>query len=103
MLRYFVVIWLMVCTLGYGSVGAFDGHFYEAAHHNGVTGDLDHSPGEGGGHPSCDHCCHASAHLLALWAPHLNFMFPGTSTGYTPYRFTLSFPPIIPPTRPPQS
>jgi len=63
--------WIQVVqtfTLGYGSVWAFDGHIDAVENHQSVTGDVNNASDEEGEHSSCDHCCHASAHLMALWS-----------------------------------
>ncbi|MEA2095037.1 MAG: hypothetical protein U9P11_10825 [Pseudomonadota bacterium] len=96
------MIWLIICTLGYGSVWAFDGHLHEGEEHQRVTGDVSHAADEDGDHPSCDHCCHASAHLMALWSAQPGTAYTGAGSGYTPYRQLLSFHTTSPPERPPQ-
>jgi hypothetical protein len=103
MLKRFLMIWLITSTLGYGSVWAFDGHLDAADDHQSITGEMNNAPGEGEDHSSCDHCCHASAHLMALWSFQSGTTYPVAGTGNTPYRHTLSFLTISPPDRPPRS
>ena len=102
MLKRFLMIWLITSTLGYGSVWAFDGHLDAVDEHQGVTGDLNNAPDEEGEQSSCDHCCHASAHLMALFSSQSGTAYPVAGTGNTPYRHTLSFLTISPPDRPPR-
>jgi hypothetical protein len=56
MLKRLLVIWLIVSTLGYGSVWAFDGHLDAVEDHQSVIGDMNNAPDEEGEHSSCDHC-----------------------------------------------
>ena len=56
-LKRLLIICLVISTLGYGSVGAFDGHADEVNEHQGVVGYAGHSPDNDEDHPSCDHCC----------------------------------------------
>jgi hypothetical protein len=103
MLKRFLMIWLITSTLGYGSVWAFDGHLDAVDEHQGVTGDLNNAPDEEGEQSSCDHCCHASAHLMALFSSQSGTAYPVAGIGNTPYRQLLSFLAISPPDRPPRS
>ena len=103
MLKRLLMIWLVTCTLGYGAVWAFDGHIDEVAEHQAVAGDTRHAPGGGDGHQSsCDHCCHAMAHIMALWPSQTGMFSADTGTRYTPYQDPLSFLSTAPPERPPQ-
>jgi len=102
MLKSILMIWLITCTVGYGSVWAFDGHIDGAAEHQELIGDMDHAPNDDGDNPACDHCCHASAHIMALWPAQSAIAYPGSGTGYTPYLHTLPFITTSPPDRPPQ-
>ena len=103
MFKRLLMIWLITSILGYGSVWAFDGHADEVNEHQGVVGDVGHSPDGDGDHPSCDHCCHASAHTIALSPFQSSTAYSGNCTGYTPYLDTLSFNTTSPPDRPPRS
>lgn len=67
MLRRLLMLWLITCTIGYGSVWAFDGHYDELSPHEEIPGSTGHGD-DGEDHSSCDHCCHASAHLTGMWA-----------------------------------
>jgi hypothetical protein len=103
MLKRFFMLWLVTSTLGYGSVWAFDGHLDAAEDHQRVTGEVNHAPDEDGDQSSCDHCCHASAHLMALWSVQSGTAYLVAGTGNTPYQQSLSFLSISPPDRPPRS
>ena len=103
MFKRLLMIWLIISTLGYGSVWAFDGHVDELNEHQDIVGDVGHSPDGDGDNLSCDHCCHASAHTMALSPFQSGTDYSGTCTGFTPYRYTLSFLSTAPPDRPPRS
>ena len=98
-----LMIWLIISIAGYGSVWAFDSHLDETAEHHGVVSDVGLATDGEGDSLSCDHCCHASAHTLALSPFLLNMTETGTCTGFTPYRNTLSNLPVAPLEHPPQS
>lgn len=102
MAKSFLLIWLIISTLGYGSVWAFGGHVDVVDEHQGVVGDVDNAPGDDGDHHSCDHCCHASAHTVALAPFQSSTAYSGTCAGHTPYLHTYSFYTTSPPERPPQ-
>lgn len=102
MFKRLLMIWLIISTLGYGSVWAFDGHVDELNEHQGVAGDVGHSPDGDEDSPACDHCCHASAHTMALSPFQSSTTYTGTCTGNTPYLQTLSLNITSPPDRPPQ-
>jgi len=97
MLKRLLMFWLIISTLGYGSVWAFDGHAYELNEHQRVAGDVGHSPDGDGDHHSCDHCCHASAHTMALSPFQPDTTYSGNCAGNTPYLqtalFSISSPP----------
>ena len=71
---------LVICTLGYGSAWAYDGHAVEmngdaVFHVDAVSSDTDvHFSGEQSpeqqpsANVDCDHCAHISAHLLAIFS-----------------------------------
>jgi len=100
MFRRFLMIWLILCTLGYGSVWAWDGHVDEADEHH-KTGDAA-SHVQDADHPACDHCCHASAHIMALCPATLDSLQGYTAIGSTPYQQGILFHTTAPPDRPPQ-
>ena len=102
-LKRLLIICLVISTIGYGSVGAFDGHADEVNEHQGVVGYAGHSPDNDEDHPSCDHCCHASAHTMALSPFQSSAAYSGSCTGNTPYHNTLSFLSAAPPDRPPRN
>ena len=103
MRKRLLMLWLITSILGYGSAWAFDGCVDEAAEHQDVVGDMGNAPNDDGAHPTCDHCCHASAHITALWPSLTGAVWPDVGTGYTPYLYTLSFNTTSPPDRPPRS
>ena len=99
--RYLLVLWLVTSVLGYGSVWAFDGHF--VAEHRDVVGDADSVQDGDAGHSDCDHCCHASAHIMALCSSFPGLAYPQTGTDYTTYQHGVFFRSTAPPDRPPRS
>ncbi len=102
MLKRLLLIWLILCTTGYGSVWAFDGHLDAAAEHGTTDTGLQHAQDGGDGHPDCDHCCHAWAHIIALFPALTAHLYQNAGTGSTPYRQRLVFQSTAPPDRPPQ-
>ena len=103
MFKRFLMIWLILCTAGYGSVWALDGHIDEVAEHCGVIGDVDHTPDGDNEHPVCDHCCHASAHIMALCPASSGSLRAYMATGSTAYQQSVFFHSTVPPDRPPRS
>jgi len=67
MLKRLFIIWLIICSLGYGVAWAFDSHVDEthAATPDSAASPVDNTHRDE--HPTCDHCCHVSVHFLALW------------------------------------
>ena len=103
MLKSILMIWLITCTVGYGSVWAFDGHIDGAAEHQELIGDMDHAPNDDGDNPACDHCCHASAHLTGMWANQPGISIPDTNTVW-PHYHNLYFSILTgPPGHPPKA
>ena len=100
MLRYLLALCLITCTVGYSSVWAFDGHFEEWTPHEEMSGATDHGE-DGEDHSSCDHCCHAAAHLTGLWANQPVLSIPETggvwSHYHNAYHSILTGPPDHPP------
>ena len=106
MLKRLLIIWLMVSTLGYGVVWAFDGHLSDVGAHQ-SSAQSDHSGDKHAldmdeNHPACDHCCHASAHLVALRSCPGEGVFVPTYQHYTPRQKPLIFQSVSPPERPPK-
>lgn len=103
MLKRLLSIWLFICVLGYGTVWAFDSHLHEPAQPQGAVVLADHAIDGEGQTGGCDHCCHATAHVLALWAS----MSPAESilahTASVPYLPRPSFALTSPPDRPPRA
>lgn len=87
---------------------AFDIHVDDTAEHQELlVGDVDHAmhadgSSDGGEDVSCDHCCHAAAHIIALRPARPALEYPGSAAGSTPYQHTFSFNTTSPPERPPQ-
>lgn len=87
LLKKTLLLVLSLCILGYGSAWAFDGHVIKAdsneqpvlvkasAPVSDSHGEKDHGDNNHGSHKICDHCCHISAHIQAIF--HRN-------TGFTP-------------------
>lgn len=102
MIKRLLMMCLIICTAGYGSVWAFEGHIDEAAEHQAIADHSSHMPGGDGDQSSCDHCCHASAHITALLPSQTGNISPVAGNNHTPYRHTLFFNTTTPPERPPQ-
>jgi len=70
-LKQFLLIVLVLSTLGYSSAWAFDEHVMEqletelGSHTTVLDGSQD---GETGADIACDHCCHISSHLVAIFS-----------------------------------
>lgn len=103
MFRQCLRIWLIISILGYGSAWAFDSHPDETAGHQRAATDISQATDGDEDHPACDHCCHISAHTIALSPYQTGMSHPGTCTGHTPYRETLSSLATTPPEHPPRS
>lgn len=102
MLRRIVASILILAILGYGSAWAFAGpevgantHLSAAAH--GVPTDADHAS------TSCDHICHASAHMVGLHQepPTLGVVVAERFVRHT--GGSISTPPLPLPLKPPRS
>ena len=96
------MIWLILCTVGYGSVWAWDGHVDEAAEHH-MVGDAGHAPDADEDNPACDHCCHASAHIMALCPVTIGTSAPSIGAANTPYLNIALLHFTAPPDQPPRS
>jgi len=102
MLKHLLMMCLIICTLGYGSVWAFDGHYDGLTQHedtSSATGQGD----DGEDHSSCDHCCHASAHLTGLWANQPAISIPDANSVWSHYHTSYHSILTGPPGRPPKS
>ena len=101
MFKRLVIIWLIVCSFGYATAWAFDSHIEKVDQdssrvYNNLQSDMDME------HSSCDHCCHAGAHLLAVLS---SFSLPGLSADsgtFAPYRQSWSGLHFSPSERPPR-
>lgn len=95
------MLWLVICTVGYGTAWAFDGHIDEQAEHHSAT-TAHPAAGDDGDQPDCDHCCHATAHMTAFWPCPAVRQFPGADIGHTPYLQAVFFNATSPPEHPPR-
>ncbi len=102
-------MWLIVCTLGYGVVWAFDGHINEAETHqnknSAANENLASTVDALNDHDdqlNCDHCCHASAHIVALRTYESDSVFPSAQYDHFSYRYSLLIHPVSPLLRPPK-
>ena len=89
-------------------VWAFDGHIDETESHQSMAGDHDLSTANSqtndqDDHPGCDHCCHASAHIIALRSAARDNAFSNASHDYSPYQQSLLVHSNSPPQRPPKA
>ena len=74
-LKKCLLIFLVLSTLGYSSAWAFDEHVLEqleteATHLNVASGDNSVDPvsdEQNNSEIACDHCCHISSHLVAIF------------------------------------
>jgi hypothetical protein len=64
MLKKLLLICLLISTFGYGMAWAFDGH-WDAPQ---TQADGDNPAPDHHNDNNCDHCCHASAHLVGMAA-----------------------------------
>ncbi len=114
MFRRILISILLLCTLGYGSVWAYDSHasaLPEAppshAHETAVSASTDHAqPGQHQQHEQHkhdgDHCCHASAHILALLPAGDTRHSPQSSLPVATYLASLPARALSPLERPPR-
>ena len=71
-LKQLLLVVLVLSTLVYSSAWAFDEHVMEQLETElaGKSTILDDSPdGEHDADIACDHCCHISSHLVAIFSP----------------------------------
>jgi hypothetical protein len=102
MYKILLMVCLVTCTLGYGSVWAFDGHFDESMLHENSSNAMGQGDDDED-HSSCDHCCHASAHLTGLWANQPGISIPDRNSVWLPYLISYNSILTVPPGHPPQS
>jgi len=110
MFRRLLTLWLIVSALGYNTAWAFDGHLTHLDSQLPSTaagGDhlaqaatpadpvSDHEQGP------CDHCCHASAHMLGLHPSLSDNHFDATSADLPGRVESMSFLALPPLERPP--
>jgi len=75
-LKKCLLVLLVLSTLGYSSAWAFDGHVLEqfetqVSHLNVAAGDSLVNPiseDQNNNEIACDHCCHISSHLVAIFS-----------------------------------
>lgn len=93
MFKRFIVICLVISTLGYGVAWAFDGHwdvsqasadtlFGQQANDDVPASDEHNDAG-------CDHCCHASAHLIGIAPVATKGLFVNRSNLYSAFTVTM--------------
>lgn len=102
MLRRVLVPILVMAILGYGSAWAFSGAAVHAGEHSlmalhATPADVDHTGA------SCDHGCHASAHLLALHQGVPTLVSPETDKPVPAVGLSIAANPLAPPLRPPRT
>ena len=102
MLRRVLVSVLALAVLGYGSAWAFSGVGSAAAEH---SLSVHYAPADDADHAgaSCDHGCHASAHLLGLHQRPLTLVSTKAEKPTPAVRLSVSTNPLPPPLRPPRS
>jgi len=70
MLKKFIIICLIISTFGYGMAWASDGHWTgpltQTNDSFGQQADIDSPAPDRHNGTGCDHCCHASAHLIGF-------------------------------------
>jgi hypothetical protein len=74
-LKKFLLVFLVFSTLGYSNAWAFDEHVLEQleteiTHLNAASGDSLVDPvseDQNNSEIACDHCCHISSHLVAIF------------------------------------
>lgn len=93
MLRKFIIICLVISTFGYGMAWAFDGHWDDSQSQNEAPADLHavHESPATDQHDSasCDHCCHANAHLTGITITGSRELSADCSNIYSAYTVTL--------------
>jgi len=93
MLRKFIIIGLVISTFGYGMAWAYDGHWdaSQVQYGTGVDQHADHESPATDQHDttSCDHCCHANAHLTGLAVTGTRGLSADCSNNYSAYTATL--------------
>lgn len=101
MFRRVIAAILMFSVLGYGTAWAFEWHSVDIADHAYATEQADLGPQINSS--GCDHCCHASAHLIGIahWGQPISPLAtaPRLANGIA----VLVTRSIDPPLRPPQS
>ena len=102
MLRRVLVSFLALAVLGYGTAWAFYEVGSAAAEH---SLSVHHAPADDADHSgtSCDHGCHASAHLLGLHQRPPTLVPPEAEKPVPAVRLSIAANPLAPPLRPPRS
>ncbi len=93
MLKKLIITCLVISTFGYGMAWAFDGHWDDSQAQYGaqVGQHADHESPATDQHDtaSCDHCCHANAHLTGLAVTGTGGLSADCSNIYSTYTATL--------------
>lgn len=87
-LKQFLLIVLVLSTLGYSSAWAFDEHVmeeletsFDSGNNDGnTTASEDSHHGKTDAEVICDHCCHISSHLVAIFIDANSHFINSTST-----------------------
>jgi len=87
-LKKLLLVFLVLSTLGYSSAWAFDGHVLEPFENESTFLDVNAGDFQNTGYPqgehevgeiACDHCCHLSSHLVAIFSDVNSTATSGTS------------------------
>ena len=108
MFQRYLIIFLILCTFGYSSAWAFDGHSVEVGEHSNEHSqefllDDEHQNNDDQQNPSCDHHCHAGAHMLGLINLITDLSAPNLYADIALYTFHLNTYQSNPPYHPPLS
>lgn len=80
-LKQVLLVLLVLCTLGYSSAWAFDEHVMEQLKtelDSKTTVSNDAQDGKTDADIACDHCCHISSHLVAIFPAAIRDFTNGT-------------------------
>jgi len=102
MLRRLLTLWLLLSTIGYGSLWALDGHFSDPLQADGSCLDAAHGePGED--HAHGDHCGHATAHMTGIWSQTAAVAVSLADSHWPPSRCSWQSISTEPPAHPPRA
>lgn len=93
MFKRFITVCLVISSLGYGVAWAFDGHWdvTQASADASFGQHADDDIPASGEHndAGCDHCCHASAHLVGIAPAATKGLFVNRSNLYSVFTVTM--------------